>query len=85
MSDKRTRFLGVRVTEQEYQRLIERCDGKQLAAWMRQTCLDERPARSGKLPTLAPALLRQRLEQVPQQRQKELELVKERHYSGPTL
>jgi len=59
MSDKRTRFLGVRVTEQEYQRLIERCDGKQLAAWMRQTCLDERPARSGKLPTLAPALLRQ--------------------------
>ncbi|WP_392435899.1 MobC family plasmid mobilization relaxosome protein (plasmid) [Yersinia sp. HM-2024] len=59
MSDKRNRFLGVRVSETEYSRLLERCDGKQLAAWMRQTCLDERPARSGKLPTLAPALLRQ--------------------------
>lgn len=59
MTTKRTRFLGVRVTEQEYQQLLERCEGKQLAAWMRQTCLDEKPARAGKLPTLAPALLRQ--------------------------
>ncbi|TRK26281.1 hypothetical protein FG573_024370, partial [Salmonella enterica subsp. enterica serovar Derby] len=39
--------------------LLERCDGKQLAAWMRQTCLDEKPARAGKLPSLSPALLRQ--------------------------
>ncbi|WP_455568215.1 MobC family plasmid mobilization relaxosome protein, partial [Streptomyces olivaceoviridis] len=28
-------------------------------AWMRQTCLDEKPARTGKLPSLSPALLRQ--------------------------
>jgi len=34
---------------------------------------------------LTVAAERQRLEQVQQQRQKELELVKERHYSGPTL
>ncbi|WP_112861051.1 MobC family plasmid mobilization relaxosome protein, partial [Escherichia coli] len=34
-------------------------DGKQLAAWMRQTCLDEKPARAGRLPSLSPALLRQ--------------------------
>jgi hypothetical protein len=47
------------VTEDEHQRLLERCDGKQLAAWMRQTCLDEKPARAGKLPSLSPALLRQ--------------------------
>jgi hypothetical protein len=40
-------------------RLLERCDGRQLAAWMRQTCLDEKPARTGKLPSLSPALLRQ--------------------------
>ncbi|EHR3335237.1 MobC family plasmid mobilization relaxosome protein [Salmonella enterica subsp. enterica serovar Senftenberg] len=56
---KRTRFLGIRVTEQEYQQLQERCDGRPLAAWMRQTCLDEKPAHAGKLPSLSPALLRQ--------------------------
>ncbi len=59
MADKRTRFLGIRVTDEEYAKLLERCEGKQLAAWMRQTCLDEKPARAGKLPSLAPALLRQ--------------------------
>lgn len=59
MAVKRTRFLGVRVTDAEYQELLDRCDGRQLAAWMRQTCLDEKPARAGKLPTLSPALLRQ--------------------------
>lgn len=59
MADKRTRFLGVRVTELEYQQLLERCDGKQLAAWMRQVCLDERPSRAAKLPSIDPALLRQ--------------------------
>lgn len=59
MTNKRTRFLGIRVTDDEYEKLLERCDGKQLATWMRQTCLDQRPARSGKLPTLSPVLLRQ--------------------------
>jgi len=59
MAEKRTKMLTLWVTEDEHRRLLERCDGKQLAAWMRQTCLDERPARSGKLPTLAPVLLRQ--------------------------
>lgn len=47
------------VTEDEHRRLLERCDGKQLAAWMRQTCLGEKPARAGKLPSISPALLRQ--------------------------
>lgn len=56
---KRNKMLTMWVTEDEHRRLIARCDGKQLAAWMRQTCLDEKPARTGKLPTLAPALLRQ--------------------------
>lgn len=59
MSEKRTKMLTLWVTEDEHRRLLERCDGKQLAAWVRQTCLDEKPARAGKLPTLAPALLRQ--------------------------
>ncbi|WP_370556964.1 plasmid mobilization relaxosome protein MobC [Edwardsiella tarda] len=52
-------MLTMWVTEDEHRRLLERCDGKQLAAWIRQTCLDEKPARAGKLPSIAPALLRQ--------------------------
>ena len=59
MADKRSKMLTMWVTEDEHRRLLERCDGKQLAAWMRQTCLDEKPARTGKLPSLSPALLRQ--------------------------
>lgn len=59
MTEKRTKMLTMWVTNDEHRRLLDRCDGKQLAAWMRQTCLDERPSRRGKLPTLAPALLRQ--------------------------
>ncbi|EED3335482.1 MobC family plasmid mobilization relaxosome protein [Salmonella enterica subsp. enterica] len=59
MSGKRTKMLTLWVTEDEYRRLQERCDGKQLAAWIRQTCLGEKPARVGKLPTISPALLRQ--------------------------
>ncbi|UAN34353.1 MULTISPECIES: MobC family plasmid mobilization relaxosome protein [unclassified Enterobacter] len=59
MTVKRTRFLGVRVTDAEYQKLLERCDGRQLAAWMRETCLDTRPARSWRLPSIDPVLLRQ--------------------------
>ncbi|WP_426727943.1 MobC family plasmid mobilization relaxosome protein, partial [Enterobacter cloacae complex sp. 326A8] len=52
-------MLTMWVTEGEHRRLLERCDGRQLAAWMRQTCLDEKPARTGKLPSISPALLRQ--------------------------
>ena len=59
MSEKRNKMLTMWVTEGEHRRLLERCDGRQLAAWMRQTCLDEKPARSGKLPSISPALLRQ--------------------------
>lgn len=59
MAEKRNRMLTMRVTEDEHRRLLERCDGKQLAVWMRQTCLNEKPARVGKLPSISPALLRQ--------------------------
>ena len=59
MADKRSKMLTMWVTEDEHRRLLERCEGKQLAAWMRQTCLAEKPARAGKLPSISPALLRQ--------------------------
>ncbi len=56
---KRERMLTIRVTDDEHARLLERCEGKQLAVWMRRVCLGEPVARSGKLPTLAQPLLRQ--------------------------
>ncbi len=56
---KRERMLTIRVTDDEHARLLERCEGKQLAVWMRRVCLGEPVARFGKLPTLAPPLLRQ--------------------------
>ena len=59
MSSKRDKMLTMWVTQDEHRQLLERCDGKQLAAWMRQTCLDTRPARSSRLPSIDPALLRQ--------------------------
>ncbi|MTG65742.1 plasmid mobilization relaxosome protein MobC, partial [Klebsiella pneumoniae] len=47
------------VTEDERRRRLERCDGRQRAAWMRQSCLDEKPARACRLPSISPALRRQ--------------------------
>ncbi len=54
---KRERMLTIRVTDDEHARLLERCEGKQLAVWMRRVCLGGR-LPSGKLHT-APPLLRQ--------------------------
>ncbi|TGH32478.1 plasmid mobilization relaxosome protein MobC, partial [Escherichia coli] len=36
---KRARMLTIRVTDDEHARLLERCEGKQLAVWIRQVCL----------------------------------------------
>ncbi|TLT10486.1 plasmid mobilization relaxosome protein MobC, partial [Acinetobacter baumannii] len=52
-------MLTIRVTDDEHARLLERCEGKQLAVWMRRVCLGEPVAPSGELPTLAPPVLRQ--------------------------
>ena len=38
---KRERMLTIRVTDDEHARLLERCEGKQLAVWMRRVCLGE--------------------------------------------
>ncbi|EHE0067974.1 TPA: plasmid mobilization relaxosome protein MobC, partial [Escherichia coli] len=46
-------MLTIRVTDEEHARLLERCEGKRLAEWMRRVCLGEPVARTGKLPTLA--------------------------------
>lgn len=52
-------MLTMWVSQEEYAQLLARSTGRQLAAWMRQVCLDERPPRSCRLPSLDPALLRQ--------------------------
>ncbi|RAY37061.1 plasmid mobilization relaxosome protein MobC, partial [Enterobacter kobei] len=59
MSEKRNKMLTMWVTEDEHRRLLQPSDGRQQAPRMRQTCLDEKPARTGKLPSITPALLRQ--------------------------
>ncbi|RXY48048.1 plasmid mobilization relaxosome protein MobC, partial [Klebsiella pneumoniae] len=48
----------IRVTDEEHARLLERCEGKRLAEWMRRVCLGEPVARTGKPPTLTPPLQR---------------------------
>ncbi|WP_281933091.1 MobC family plasmid mobilization relaxosome protein [Escherichia coli] len=52
-------MLTIRVTDDEHARLLERCEGKQLAVWMRRVCLGAPPSKTSGLPTLAPPLLRQ--------------------------
>ncbi|WP_216647818.1 plasmid mobilization relaxosome protein MobC, partial [Klebsiella pneumoniae] len=49
-------MLTMWVTEAEHRRLLERCAGRQLAEWMRQSCLAEKPARAFRLPAISPAL-----------------------------
>ena len=56
---KRERMLTIRVTDEEHARLLARCEGKQLASWMRKVCLGAPPSKTSGLPTLAPPLLRQ--------------------------
>ncbi|MDQ7229439.1 hypothetical protein RCH97_10440, partial [Staphylococcus aureus] len=41
---KRERMLTIRVTDDEHARLLERCEGKQLAVWMRR---DQRKITQG--------------------------------------
>lgn len=58
--EKRTKEIKIRLTEAEHQRLLERCDRKHLAEWLRAVGLGEsRTARRRPLPTVDPTLLRQ--------------------------
>lgn len=58
-SEKRVNKLSVRVTEQEKIDLLTRCNGSELAVWMRKTCLAQKPKRRPKYPEIDPLLLRQ--------------------------
>ena len=58
-SEKRTKKLSIRVTEQEKNDLLIRCNGSELAVWMRETCLAQTAKRKPKYPEIDPILLRQ--------------------------
>ena len=40
---KRNKEIKVRLTEAEHHALLERMEGGELATWIRNTCLDEKP------------------------------------------
>ena len=44
MTEKRTKMLTLWVTPDEHERLLARCDSPRLATWMREVCLEEKPA-----------------------------------------
>lgn len=59
MTDKRSKVIKIRVTEDEYRDLKERCDRAELAPWMREVCLDKAVLKRAKVPDVDPQLLRQ--------------------------
>lgn len=56
---KRTREIKIRLADEEHRQLLERMDGGQLAAWMRDYCLASRRPRRQKRSRVDPALVRQ--------------------------
>ena len=44
---KRQKEIKVRLTEAEHQALLERMTGGELATWVRNTCLEEKPNKNG--------------------------------------
>ena len=54
---KRTKEIKIRLTEEEHQALLERMDGAELARWMRETCLSEKPNKKRKYKVADPQLL----------------------------
>jgi hypothetical protein len=58
-SDNRTKFIKIRVNENELSEIKKRCTDKQLAKWIRNLCLGQKTKSNKKTPTADPALLRQ--------------------------
>lgn len=57
--EKRQREIKIRLTEAEHQNLLNRSTRPELAAWMRETCLAEKPSQRAQIIKTDPALLRQ--------------------------
>lgn len=58
-SEKREKKISIRVSDTEKLDLLARCEGSELAAWMRETCLAATPKRQPKYPEIEPQLLKQ--------------------------
>ncbi|MGF7484024.1 plasmid mobilization protein [Providencia sp. SP181] len=58
MTEKRTKEIKIRLTEEEHAALLARCTSPKLAEWMRETCLDVRKPKARKIPLVDPQLLR---------------------------
>lgn len=58
MTEKRTKEIKIRLTEDEHAALLARCASQKLAEWMRETCLDVRKPKARKIPLVDPQLLR---------------------------
>ena len=54
---KRNKEIKVRLTEAEHQALLERMTGGELATWVRNTCLDEKPNKKRNYKVADPQLL----------------------------
>ncbi len=54
---KRQKEIKVRLTEAEHQALLERMTGGELATWIRNTCLDEKPNKKRDYKAADPQLL----------------------------
>ena len=58
-SEKREKKISIRVSDTEKDDLLARCGRSELAVWMRETCLAEKPKRKPNYPTIDPQLLYQ--------------------------
>ena len=54
---KRNKEIKVRLTEAEHHALLERMTGGELATWIRNTCLDEKPNKKRNYKIADPQLL----------------------------
>ena len=54
---KRSKEIKVRLTEAEHQALLERMTGGELATWIRNACLDEKPNKRRNYKAADPQLL----------------------------
>ena len=54
---KRQKEIKVRLTEAEHQALLERMTGGELATWIRNTCLEEKPNKKRNYKVADPQLL----------------------------
>jgi hypothetical protein len=54
---KRQKEIKIRLTEAEHQALLERMTGGELATWIRQTCLEEKPNKKRNYKVADPQLL----------------------------